>query len=124
MSDIFQERVVKIKVIGVGGAGNNVINRMIEGGVQGVDFVVVNTDKQDLNKSICKNKVQIGEKLTCGMGAGSKPEIGKKSAEESRAAIAKMLEGTETEIGEVAGRKKAQKIIAEALDRYIEKYCR
>ena len=95
MSDIFQERVVKIKVIGVGGAGNNVINRMIEAGVEGVDFIVVNTDKQDLNKSNCKNKVQIGEKLTGGMGAGSKPEIGKKSAEESRAQIAKILEGTD-----------------------------
>ena len=89
-----EERVVKIKVIGVGGAGNNVINRMIESGVDGVDFVVVNTDKQDLNKSICKNKLQIGEKLTCGMGAGSKPEIGRKSAEESRGAIAKILEDT------------------------------
>ena len=95
MSEMFNERVVKIKVIGVGGAGNNVINRMIEAGVEGVDFVVVNTDKQDLNKSICKNKVQIGEKLTGGMGAGSKPEIGKKSAEESRAQIAKILEGTD-----------------------------
>ncbi len=95
MADIFQERVVKIKVIGVGGAGNNVINRMIESGIEGVDFVVVNTDKQDLNKSICKNKIQIGEKLTGGMGAGSKPEVGKKSAEESRAQIAKVLEGTD-----------------------------
>jgi len=94
MSD-FQERVVKIKVIGVGGAGNNVINRMIDAGVDGVEFVVINTDKQDLNKSVCKNKVQIGEKLTNGMGAGSKPEIGQKSAEESRAAIAKVLEGTD-----------------------------
>ncbi len=93
--DMFQERVVKIKVIGVGGAGNNVINRMIDAGVDGVDFVVVNTDKQDLNNSRCKNKVQIGEKLTGGMGAGSKPDIGKKSAEESRAAIAKILEGTD-----------------------------
>ena len=91
----FQERVVKIKVIGIGGAGNNVVNRMIEAGVDGVDFVVVNTDKQDLNKSICPNKIQIGEKLTGGMGAGSKPEIGKKSAEESRAAISKALEGTD-----------------------------
>ena len=90
-----QERVVKIKVIGVGGAGNNVINRMIESGVKGVDFVVINTDKQDLNKSVCSNKVQIGEKLTGGMGAGSKPEIGQKSAEESRAQIAKILEGTD-----------------------------
>ncbi len=91
----FQERVVKIKVIGVGGAGNNVINRMIDAGVGGVDFVVVNTDKQDLNKSVCKNKIQIGEKLTGGMGAGSKPEIGRQSAEESRAQIAKVLEDTD-----------------------------
>lgn len=95
MSETIQDRVVKIKVIGVGGAGNNVINRMIESGVNGVDFVVVNTDKQDLNKSTCKNKVQIGEKLTGGMGAGSKPEVGRKSAEESRAAIAQILEGTD-----------------------------
>jgi len=95
MAETFQDRVVKIKVIGVGGAGNNVINRMIQSGVGGVDFIVVNTDKQDLNKSNCKNKLQIGEKLTNGMGAGSKPEIGKKSAEESRAAIAKILEGTD-----------------------------
>ena len=95
MAETFQDRVVKIKVIGVGGAGNNVINRMIESGVDGVDFTVINTDKQDLNKSICKNKLQIGEKLTGGMGAGSKPEIGRKSAEESRAAIAKALEGTD-----------------------------
>ena len=95
MSEMFQERVVKIKVIGVGGAGNNVINRMIDAGVDGVDFVVINTDKQDLNKSVCRNKVQIGEKLTGGMGAGSKPEIGQKSAEESRAQIAKILENTD-----------------------------
>ena len=95
MSENLQERVVKIKVIGIGGAGNNVINRMIDSGVGGVDFIVVNTDKQDLNKSVCKSKIQIGEKLTGGMGAGSKPEIGKKSAEESRAAIAKALENTD-----------------------------
>jgi len=91
----FEEKVVSIKVIGVGGAGNNVVNRMIEAGVGGVEFVVVNTDKQDLNKSNCPNKIQIGEKLTGGMGAGSKPEIGQKSAEESKAAIAKVLEGTD-----------------------------
>ena len=95
MSESMQDRVVKIKVIGVGGAGNNVINRMIDAGVGGVDFVAVNTDKQDLNKSVCKNKIQIGEKLTGGMGAGSKPEIGQKSAEESRAAISKILEGVD-----------------------------
>ena len=87
MADL-TEKVVKIKVIGVGGAGNNVINRMIASGVQGVEFVAINTDKQDLNKSTCKNKIQIGEKLTGGMGAGSKPEIGQKSAEESKNAIA------------------------------------
>ena len=63
------DKVVKIKVIGVGGAGNNVINRMIASDVKGVEFVAVNTDKQDLEKSKCKNKVQIGEKLTGGMGA-------------------------------------------------------
>ena len=95
MSESYPERVVAIKVIGVGGAGNNVVNRMIEAGVKGVDFIAVNTDKQDLNKSKAEEKVQIGEKLTGGMGAGSKPEIGKKSAEESRAAIAKMLENTD-----------------------------
>ncbi len=95
MAEMFQERVVKIKVIGVGGAGNNVINRMIDAGVEGVDFIVINTDKQDLNKSHCKIKIQIGEKLTGGMGAGSKPEIGRKSAEESRAQIAKLLEDTD-----------------------------
>ena len=75
----FEEKVVSIKVIGVGGAGNNVVNRMIAAGVGGVEFVVVNTDKQDLNKSNCRNKIQIGEKLTGGMGAGSKPEISTKS---------------------------------------------
>ena len=65
---------------------------MITSGIGGVEFVVVNTDRQDLNKSKCDNKLQIGEKLTGGMGAGSKPDIGKKSAEESRAAISKCLE--------------------------------
>ena len=91
----FAEKVVSIKVIGVGGAGTNVINRMIASGIQGVDFIAVNTDKQDLNKSKCKNKIQIGEKLTGGMGAGSKPEIGEKSAEESKNSISEVLEGTD-----------------------------
>ena len=91
----YPEKVVNIKVIGVGGAGNNVVNRMLSSGVEGVEFLVVNTDRQDLNKSKCPNKLPIGEKLTGGMGAGSKPDIGKKSAEESRAAIAKALEGAD-----------------------------
>ncbi len=95
MSEVYAEKVVNIKVIGVGGAGNNVVNRMIDSKMEGVEFYVVNTDRQDLNKSKCPNKLQIGEKLTSGMGAGSKPEIGKKSAEESRAAISKILEGTD-----------------------------
>ena len=90
-----QEKVVNIKVIGVGGAGNNVINRMISSGVGGVEFIAVNTDKQDLNKSKCENKIQIGEKLTGGMGAGSKPEIGQKSAEESKNVISQALDGTD-----------------------------
>ena len=89
------DKVVSIKVIGVGGAGNNVINSMIKNQVDGVDLVVVNTDLQDLNKSLCPNQVQIGDKLTAGQGAGAKPEIGKSAAEESKAAIAQVLEGTD-----------------------------
>lgn len=76
--------VVKIKVIGVGGAGNNAINSMIEHGVHGVEFLAINTDIQALKKSNANNKLQIGEKLTKGQGAGSNPEIGRKSAEESK----------------------------------------
>ena len=95
MSEVYVDKVVHIKVIGVGGAGNNVVNRMIDSKIDNVDFIVINTDRQDLNKSHCDNKLQIGEKLTSGMGAGSKPEIGKKSAEESRASIAKILEGAD-----------------------------
>lgn len=90
--DTGPENVVTIKVIGIGGAGNNVVNRMVQTGIQGVEFIAINTDKQDLNKSSATQKIQIGEKLTNGMGAGSKPEIGRKSAEESRSAIAKCLE--------------------------------
>ena len=95
MSENFSEKVVNIKVIGVGGAGNNVVNSMISSKIGGVEYIVVNTDRQDLNKSKCDSKLQIGEKLTGGMGAGSKPDIGKKSAEESRAAISKILEGAD-----------------------------
>ena len=90
-----QESVVKIKVIGVGGGGNNVVNRMVRSGSRGVDFVAVNTDKQALNASSATYKIQIGEKLTHGQGAGSDPEVGRKSAEESRAQIAKALEDTD-----------------------------
>ena len=84
-----------IKVIGVGGGGNNVVNRMVKTGMKGVDFIAVNTDKQFLDISSATYKVQIGEKLTCGKGAGSDPEVGRKSAEESRTVISKMLENTD-----------------------------
>ena len=89
------ENVVRIKVIGVGGGGNNVVNRMVRSGTRGVDFVAVNTDKQALNVSSATYKILIGEKLTHGQGAGSDPEVGRKSAEESRAQISKALEDTD-----------------------------
>lgn len=89
------ENVVNIKVVGVGGGGNNVVNRMVRSGAKGVEFVAVNTDKQALNASSATYKIQIGEKLTHGKGAGSNPEVGKKSAEESRSQIAKAMEDTD-----------------------------
>ena len=89
------ENVVRIKVIGVGGGGNNVVNRMVRSGTRGVDFVAVNTDKQALNVSSATYKIQIGEKLTHGQGAGSDPDVGKRSAEESRNNIAKSLENAD-----------------------------
>jgi len=87
--------IVKIKVVGVGGAGNNAVNRMIDSGLQGVQFVAVNTDKQILQVSKADTKLVIGEKLTKGFGAGSNPEIGQRAAEENRADIEEMLKGTD-----------------------------
>jgi len=89
------DNVVTIKVIGVGGAGNNVVNRMVKAGTQGVEFISVNTDKPALAISDADTKIQIGEKLTHGQGAGSNPEMGKKAAEESRNNIAKALENAD-----------------------------
>jgi len=89
------EAVVSIKVVGVGGAGNNVVNRMVEAGVEGVEFVAINTDKQVLAVSKAEQRIQIGEKLTHGQGAGADPEIGRKSAEENRNNIVKALENTD-----------------------------
>ena len=86
---------VIIKVVGVGGGGGNAVNRMIVAGVQGVEFISVNTDIQALNRSQAMQKIQIGEKVTHGKGAGSKPEIGAKSAEESREVIAAALRGSD-----------------------------
>lgn len=87
--------IVKIKVVGVGGAGCNAVNRMIDGGLQGVQFVAVNTDKQILQISKAETKMVIGEKLTRGFGAGSNPEVGQKAAEESRTMIEEELKGTD-----------------------------
>ena len=86
------ENVVTIKVVGIGGAGNNVVNRMVKAGTQGVEFIAINTDKQALAVSNADQKIQIGEKMTHGQGAGSDPEIGKRSAEESRNNIAQSIE--------------------------------
>ena len=90
--DMGPDSVVNIKVIGVGGGGNNVVNRMVKTGTKGVDFIAVNTDKQALAVSSATYKIQIGEKLTNGQGAGSDPEVGRKSAEENRTQISKALE--------------------------------
>ncbi len=87
--------VVPIKVIGAGGGGGNAVNQMINSGVRGVEFIAMNTDKQALRGSCATYKIQLGEKLTKGLGAGSDPEIGRKAAEESRESIKKMLEGTD-----------------------------
>ena len=87
------DTAVTIRVIGVGGGGGNAVNRMITGGVRGIDFVAVNTDKQCLNYSAATMKLQIGDKLTRGLGAGGKPEVGCKAAQESEDEIRKMLEG-------------------------------
>ena len=84
-----------IKVIGVGGAGNNAVNRMIDAGIKGVDFIAVNTDRQALQQSKANTKIQIGEKITRGLGAGANPDIGAQSAEESKAEVAEILRGAD-----------------------------
>jgi len=89
--DFEMEPLAKIKVIGVGGGGSNAVNRMIENGVKGVEFVTVNTDAQALHLTKSEQKLQIGDKLTRGLGAGANPEVGKKAAEESREFITNSL---------------------------------
>src|SRR5690625_6519639 len=89
------DQLATIKVIGVGGGGNNAVNRMIDHGVEGVEFIAVNTDAQALNLSKAEIKLQIGEKLTRGLGAGAHPEVGKKAAEESREQIEEVLQGAD-----------------------------
>lgn len=93
--DMNMEPFANIKVVGVGGGGNNAVNRMIESGLKGVEFISVNTDKQALFTSKAEHKLQVGEKLTRGLGAGANPEIGKKAAEESREDVAQLLQGAD-----------------------------
>jgi len=92
--DVF-ENGVNIKVIGVGGGGNNAVNRMIEANIKGVEFIAVNTDRQALRKSDAPNQLVIGEKITKGFGAGANPDIGARSAEESIEEIKEMLTGAD-----------------------------
>jgi cell division protein FtsZ len=89
--DFEMEPLAKIKVIGVGGGGSNAVNRMIENGVKGVEFITVNTDAQALQLTKSEQKLQIGDKLTRGLGAGANPDVGKKAAEESREFITNTL---------------------------------
>ncbi|WP_102347020.1 cell division protein FtsZ [Bacillus sp. Marseille-P3661] len=93
--DTHMDQLATIKVIGVGGGGSNAVNRMIEHGVQGVEFIAVNTDAQALNLSKAEIKLQIGTKLTRGLGAGANPEVGKKAAEESKEQLEEALKGAD-----------------------------
>lgn len=93
--DVEIDGLAQIKVIGAGGGGNNAVNRMVEAQLQGVEFIAVNTDKQALHTSKAEYKIQIGEKLTRGLGAGANPEVGKKAAEESKDEIIKVLQGAD-----------------------------
>ncbi len=95
MFGLEMDQLAKIKVIGVGGAGNNAINRMIDSGVKGVEFIVANTDGQALNGSKASIKVQLGEKLTGGLGAGANPEIGRDAALETKEQLKKVLDGAD-----------------------------
>ena len=93
--DVDMDQFAYIKVVGVGGGGNNAVNRMIENGVQGIEFVAVNTDRQALHSSKADTRLQIGDKLTKGLGAGANPDIGMKAAEESRNEIEEALKGSD-----------------------------
>ncbi len=89
------EKAAVIKVIGVGGGGCNAVNRMVEAGLKGVDFIAVNTDRQALNRCLAETKVQIGEKLTRGLGAGANPEVGQRAAEETLDEITALIDGAD-----------------------------
>lgn len=89
------EKAAVIKVIGVGGGGCNAVNRMVEAGLKGVEFIAVNTDRQALNRCLAETKVQIGEKLTRGLGAGANPEVGQRAAEENLDEITALIDGAD-----------------------------
>jgi cell division protein FtsZ len=93
--DLDVDQLAQIKVIGVGGGGSNAVNRMVDFGVKGVEFITVNTDAQALHAAKAEIKMQLGEKLTRGLGAGANPDIGKKAAEESRDQIINVLRGAD-----------------------------
>ena len=93
--DLAMDQLAKIKVIGIGGGGGNAVNRMIESGVKGVDFIVANTDAQVLNNSLAENKIALGATLTDGLGAGGKPETGREAAIESKKEIEEALTGAD-----------------------------
>ena len=96
MTDLFEHDLqAKIKVVGVGGGGTNAVDRMIAAGLRGVEFIALNTDFQALSRSGAQNKIQIGSKLTKGLGAGGNPEVGRKALEESRADVLERLEGAD-----------------------------
>src|SRR5262245_53373114 len=91
----YPEAFARIKVIGVGGGGSNAVNRMIDEGIQGVEFITVNTDAQALTLAKAPTRVRLGEKLTRGLGAGGNPEIGRKAAEESADELYNVLKGSD-----------------------------
>lgn len=93
--DLEMDQLAQIKVIGVGGGGSNAVNRMIDNGVKGVEFITVNTDAQALHMAKSEAKLQIGDKLTRGLGAGANPDVGKKAAEESKEQIVNALKGAD-----------------------------
>ena len=93
--DVEQNDFATIKVVGCGGAGGNAVNRMVEAGLRGVEFISLNTDKQALAMSLAPNRLQIGDKLTKGLGAGAVPDVGRRAAEESREEIAQAIKGAD-----------------------------
>ncbi|HED09845.1 MAG TPA: cell division protein FtsZ, partial [Caldithrix abyssi] len=93
--DASAEQAAKIKVVGVGGAGGNAINGMIQAGLSGVEFIVINTDAQDLEKNLAPNKIQIGKSLTKGLGAGANPEFGMRAIEEDKEIVVNALNGAD-----------------------------